>query len=171
MNTVTQSVSLDRTANIRTVVAISVAAVLLVWVMIHPTILGMAIICPAVIILVAVALFKAPWTVSVDDSGLNISSTLRTRRIPFEQIASVDRADVTAQRPTPLCSSGVLGYWGNYESENLGTYTACFGDTASCFLVTTTDGRRHMLGCNKPDTIIAAIKSRIQKDPENIKQP
>lgn len=163
--TIIRNVSLDRRANVRTIVALAIAAVLIVSVMIHPTLLGMAVICPVVVLLVLLAMWKAPWTVSVDDEGVKVGSSLSSRRIPFSSISSVERADVTGQRPTPMCSSGILGYWGNYESDELGTYQACYGDASSCFLITTTDGKRHVLGCNDPEMIIATIRERIAPSP------
>lgn len=156
-----QYVSLDRSANIRTLTAVAVCAFIVGSVMISPSLLGMAVLCPLVVIAVALAMFAAPWTVSVDDSGLTLSSSLWSRKIAIDKIASIERADASDRRATPSSSAGILGYWGNFDSEKYGSYKASFGNAADCFLVTLTDGRKYMIGCNNPDTIVQAIKDRL----------
>ncbi|MDE5649511.1 MAG: PH domain-containing protein [Duncaniella sp.] len=113
-------------------------------------------------IILLLALFYMPMSVSVDDKTLNINRSLRIKSIPLSDIASVKLCAPTMGAKRVCGSGGWFGYWGWFSERDLGKYFAYYGRSSDCFLVTLTDGRLYMLGCQNPDAMVSAIQSRLK---------
>ncbi|MDE7408350.1 MAG: PH domain-containing protein [Muribaculaceae bacterium] len=106
-------------------------------------------------------LWYSPMYVSVDEKTLNIGRSLRIKSIKLSDIQSVRISPPTMGERRICGSGGFFGYWGWFRERDLGTYFAYYGKASDCFLVTLTNGRKYMIGCNDPDEMVTAIQSAI----------
>lgn len=111
----------------------------------------------ALTILIVCALIYMPLGVSVDGNALVVRRPLATLRIPLADIASARLFQPTIGARRICGSGGWLGWWGWYTEGDTGKYFAYYGKASDCFLVTMTDGRRYVLGCRNPRSVLAAI--------------
>ncbi len=108
-------------------------------------------------ILIVCALIYMPLGVSVGDNALVVRRPLATLRMPLADIASARLLQPTMGARRICGSGGWLGWWGWYTEGDTGKYFAYYGKASDCFLVTMTDGRRYVLGCRNPRSVLAAI--------------
>lgn len=109
-------------------------------------------------------LWYAPLSVSVTASkGLVVRRPLTALRIPSEMISSVRRCPPTMGAMRICGSGGFMGYWGWFRERDLGRYFAYYGKSSDCFLVTLTDGRKYMIGCEAPDEILNQLAQTVKK--------
>lgn len=108
-------------------------------------------------------LYYAPLAISVDNKALTVHRPLRIKDFPISEIESVKMcAPAMAERR--ICGSGgFFGYWGWFSEKGIGRYFAYYGKSSDCFLVTLKNGRKYMLGCEKPAGIVKYLESRVGK--------
>lgn len=111
----------------------------------------------ALTILIVCALIYMPLGVCVDGKDLVVRRPLATLRLPLADIASARLFQPTMGARRICGSGGWLGWWGWYTEGDTGKYFAYYGKASDCFLVTMTDGRRYVLGCRNPQSILTAI--------------
>lgn len=116
-----------------------------------------------IVISLAVSLCYAPMSLTLDDGGLHINSSLKIRTIAFAEIASVERFTPSTCAVRVFASGGFMGYWGVFCEKSTGRYTAYYGDESDCFMVTLRDGRKYVLGCNDADRMVAEISARLSE--------
>ena len=121
------------------------------------------IICALLALMIICAIFYAPLWISVDDKALRIRRPLRAKKIPLSMIESVVPWPPTMAARRLLGSGGWCGYWGWFSERDLGKYFAYYGKASDCFLVTLKNGRRYLLGCDDPQTIVDFINTRIKR--------
>lgn len=119
------------------------------------------LICMMILIL-GFALFYSPVALSVDENGLNIHRTLKTKHIPLSEISSVTLVSPTMAEKRIFGSGGWFGYWGRMKEPTLGHYFAYYGKASDCFLVRLTDGSQYMLSCDDPVAVVDFINSKIK---------
>lgn len=148
---------------------------LIVTVVCFGVIVGMALweyyktdndVIPWILLAIAVisgffSLYYAPLSIEVTYTSLCINRSLRIKKIPLSDIASVELCSPTLGAKRICGSGGVCGYWGWFSEKDLGRYFAYYGKASDCFLVTLKDGRKYMLGCENPAKMVEAIKSKL----------
>lgn len=146
---------------------LTICVILLLFVGLYTTI-GTSKFIPALIIvllLIAVSLWFAPMSVSLTDSKIRIHSPIHTHSVPLEKVRNVELFQPTMGALRLFGSGGFMGYWGFFREGDTGSYTAFYGRASDCFLLTLDDGKKYVLGCRNPESIVAAIASRIQPRP------
>ena len=121
------------------------------------------ILTSLIAVLCLAALFYMPTSISVNDKNLNIHRSLRIKSIPLDQIQSIALCAPTMAERRICSSGGWFGYWGWFIEPSIGKYFAYYGKASDCFLVTLTDGRKYVLGCKNPASIVDYISSRISR--------
>ena len=79
------------------------------------------------------------------------------------EVASVKLCPPTMGAIRICGSGGFLGYWGWFQERDLGKYFAYYGKASDCFLVTLTDGRKYILGCQNAPEMVEYIAKQIKK--------
>lgn len=115
------------------------------------------------VVMCVLALFFTPITVSVDDTDLNVNMTLRIKSIPLKCIESVLICPPTMSEKRIFGSGGWFGYWGWFREPSIGKYFAYYGKASDCFLVKLKDGKKYMLGCADPLSIMEYIDQKLKK--------
>lgn len=115
------------------------------------------------IVLVTTALFFAPLSVSVNDKEIGMHSLLRTKRIALKDVTGVHRYAPTMGTRRIFASGGFWGYWGKFKEGDTGSYYGFYGKASDCFIITTSCGKKYVIGCNNPDTIVSDIASKIHR--------
>ncbi len=110
-----------------------------------------------VVIIFSAALFYMPLSISVNDRELCINRPLKVKTIVLDDITSAVLCPPTMAERRICGSGGWFGYWGWFSERDLGKYFAYYGRSSDCFLITLKDGRRYMLGCHNPQSIIDRI--------------
>lgn len=107
------------------------------------------------------SLFYMPLSISVDDRELCINRSLKIKSIPLADIESIEILRPRFGERRICGSKGLFGYWGWYYHRDFGKYFSYYGNTTDCFFVTLKNGRKYMLGCQNPQTIVDHIKKRL----------
>lgn len=110
----------------------------------------------------SMALYYAPQSVSVDDRYLSINRSIRTKSIPLSEIKSVELLSPTMSEKRICGSGGFFGYWGHFTEPSIGKYFAYYGKASDCFLITLTNNKKYLLGCQNAPEIITYITSRLK---------
>jgi len=79
----------------------------------------------------------------------------------MERIGSVVKFSPTMGAKRILGSGGFIGYWGKFREGDTGNYYAFYGKASDCFMVTLKDGKKFVVGCENPKTMIDYIKKQI----------
>lgn len=108
------------------------------------------------------ALFYMPMSVSVNDRELCVNRPLCVKSIPLNGIVSVKLCQPTMAAKLLCGSGGWFGYWGWFSEWEHGKYFAYYGRSSDCFLVTLKDGRKYMLGCQNPQSMVDFIHARLK---------
>lgn len=116
----------------------------------------------ALIILCLAAIFFMPLSISVNNEELNINRPLRIKSIPLDGIASARLISPTMAEKRICGSGGWFGYYGWFREPSIGKYFAYYGKASDCFLVMLKDGKKYVLGCDKPDEIVKFINRHIE---------
>lgn len=114
-----------------------------------------------VIAISLLSLFYMPQSISVDDCELCINRLLKSKSIPLADIESIEMLRPRFGERLISGSKGLFGYWGWYYHRDFGKYFSYYGNTTDCFFVTLKNGRKYMLGCQNPQTIVDHIKKRL----------
>lgn len=158
----TQRVKLSTYSIVITIVAIAImVGVLIMLCLKDANVWKIYVISAAVVALLFGGLFYAPISVSVDDNELSVNRTLRKTMIPLADIKSVKLCPPTLAEKRICGSGGWFGYWGWFSEKDLGKYFAYYGKASDCFLVTLKNGKKYMIGCENPQSIVDAIQKRI----------
>ena len=104
----------------------------------------------------------APVSIKADDHTITIVHILRKTKIPMTDVVSIERFQPTMGAIRICASGGYVGYWGLFRESDIGRYTAYYGKASDCFLIVTRSGRKYVLGCSDPDSMVAYIRSRIK---------
>ena len=113
------------------------------------------------LVLLISGLFYAPTAIKADSSKITIVGILKNRSIPMSEVAGVELFQPTMGAIRICASGGYMGYWGIFSEGDIGRYTAFYGKASDCFLVTTKQGAKYVLGCENPDTMVEYIKSQL----------
>lgn len=141
---------------------ILVAGLLLVGVVVTWHQSGKPLILLAMLIgMLLTALFYSPTSIEAGPAALIIHRALKSKVIPYAEIASVDRCF-----PSPgglrLCGSGgFFGYWGYFHDIIIGSYFGYYGNRNECVLIKLKNRRQYVISCTDPDDMAAAIEERI----------
>ena len=114
----------------------------------------------ALVILCITALLYMPLSISVKEDCLNINRPFKIKSIPLSQIASVKLCPPTMAKRRICGSGGWFGYYGWFNEPSIGKYFAYYGKATDCFLVTLKDGKKYLLGCEKPNEIVTFILNK-----------
>lgn len=114
-----------------------------------------------ILLLCTSAIIYLPLTVSVDDKQLSVNRSLCSKRIPLNEIASIVLCSPTMAERRICGSGGWFGYWGWFHERDLGKYFAYYGKASDCFLVTLKNGKKYMLGCKDPQSIVDFVNNKI----------
>lgn len=115
----------------------------------------------ALIVLCLTALIFMPLSISVKNGELNINRPLKIKSIPLSQIASVELYSPTMASKRICGSGGWFGYYGWFKEPSIGKYFAYYGKASDCFLITLTDGKKYVLGCEANKEIVEYINKLI----------
>ncbi|MBD5225750.1 MAG: hypothetical protein HDS68_07295 [Bacteroidales bacterium] len=159
-----QRVELSTYCWIITILTLVLSAVIL-WRTLENQIL-FTVIGILVCLMLILALWYAPMSLSVKDGCLNINSTLRVKSIPLQDIESVKPMNPTMGAIRTCGSGGFLGYWGWFRESDLGRYFAYYGKASDCFLATLKDGRKYMLGCRDGKAFANALSLALKASGE-----
>lgn len=105
-------------------------------------------------------LFYCPASIEAAGDSLLIRRVLKTKRIPYTQIASVDRCYPSAGGLRLCGSGGFMGYWGYFSDIVIGTYFGYYGNHNQCILIRLKNGKQYVVSCCGPDEMVAAIAAR-----------
>lgn len=112
--------------------------------------------------LLITGLLFAPVSIKADDHTVTVAHILRKTKIAMTDVASVERFQPTMGAIRICASGGYMGYWGLFRESDIGHYTAYYGKSSDCFLIVTRSGRKYVLGCADPDSMVAYIRERIK---------
>lgn len=112
------------------------------------------------ILLITVCLY-APLSIKADKDAITVVSLLKKHIIPMSDVANVELFQPTMGAIRLCASGGYAGYWGLFSEGDMGKYTAYYGKASDCFLVTTKNGKKYVLGCENPDAMIDYIKAQL----------
>lgn len=115
-----------------------------------------------IVSLCSVALYYVPLSISVDEKYLNINRPLRIKSIPLSDIKSAELCSPTMAEKRLCGSNGFFGYWGHFTEPSIGKYFAYYGKASDCFLITLTNNKKYLLGCQNAPEIITYITSRLK---------
>lgn len=115
----------------------------------------------ALVILCGAALFYMPLTVSARERCLCVRTPLRVKRIPYDEIASIELCAPTMAELRLCGSGGWFGYWGWFREPSIGRYFAYYGKASQCFLVCRKDGRKYMLSCMEPAEMVLFVQEQL----------
>jgi len=105
----------------------------------------------------------APMGIQADKSCITIKALLKNRKIPMNNVESVQLFQPTMGAIRICGSGGYMGYWGIFKEGDIGRYCAYYGKASDCFLVKLKNGDKYVLGCENPSDMVARIASHIQK--------
>ena len=112
--------------------------------------------------LLAMNWFYSPRAIATEDNSIVVCRRLKRKKLQFSDIKSISYYTPQVFSGLKLCGSGGFGgYWGWYSAADIGTYFAYFGDPNSCFLIELKNGRKYVLGCDNPESIIEEVKKGI----------
>ncbi len=110
-----------------------------------------------VIFMIILMLFLAPVSVSLTDKEIKLNSLLGSKKIPFDKIISVKPFIPSSTVKSRLGSRNWLGTWGWFKDNRIGSYRAFYGVDDGCFLVTLSNGKMFLIGCEDSDQVMDAI--------------
>lgn len=113
--------------------------------------------------LIIPAAIYSPIRVSADNDGITVHRLLRAKYIPYSAIQSVRMSPPTMGAIRACASDGYFGYWGWFSEGDTGRYFAYYGKASDCFLITLTDGRKYLIGCNNGAQMEAFVERHIVK--------
>lgn len=111
----------------------------------------------ALVLLCVMALIYAPLSISVNDDSLIINRVIIPKRIRLADIKHVELCAPTMSEKRICGSGGWFGYWGRFSEPSIGKYFAYYGKASDCFLVTLKNGRKYMLGCKNPSSVVEFV--------------
>ncbi len=109
--------------------------------------------------LLIAALFYMPVWLSIDKTAICIKTPLRIKRIPLDEVASMQLCPPTMAEMRLCGSGGFFGYWGWFREPSIGVYFAYYGKSSDCFLVRLKNGKQYMRGCQDPAEIVEYYES------------
>ena len=125
--------------------------------------LGVALFVSVVVLLMLMALFYAPMSLSLDDKELCVCRSFWGKRIPLSEIREVRAVSKDLPLSRVCGSGGFMGYWGWFRSPCIGKCFAYYGDKSQRFLLMLKDGRNYILGCRDANELAVAVKERVDE--------
>lgn len=122
------------------------------------------LLCGITFVLLACGMWWGPVSVTAADGALSVLRVIGRRRvIPYSDIVSIEVYQPTMGTRRVCGSGGFMGYWGWFREYNgAELYFAYYGRSSDCFLVTLRDGKRYVIGCREPQTIIDAVRTALE---------
>ncbi|MDE5773055.1 MAG: PH domain-containing protein [Muribaculaceae bacterium] len=158
-----EKVVLSIYSRIVTVVITTVAVVATAYLAWRSQWVGTIVVGCTLLGLIIPALFYSPVRVSADDDGITVHRLLRAKFIPYSSMQSVRMSPPTMGAIRACASDGYFGYWGWFSEGDTGKYFAYYGKSSDCFLITLTDGRKYLIGCNNGAQMEAFVASHLVK--------
>ena len=115
------------------------------------------------LILLVSSLFYGPSYIKADNNNIIMGSILKCRKIPMQNLESIELFQPTMGAIRIFASGGFMGYWGIFREGDIGRYYAFYGKASDCFLVRMKNGDKYVLGCDNPDKMVDYINSHIVK--------
>lgn len=156
-----RSVSLSSYSIIISCIGLLILAGLCVYEYLHGFQWQTYILGAVILLLFTSALIYMPVSISADDRTLSVNRPLCHKSLPLAEIKSIKLCQPTMGARRICGSGGWFGYWGWFSERDLGKYFAYYGKASDCFLVTMKNGRKYMLGCKAPETIVDFVNQRI----------
>ena len=116
-----------------------------------------------VVVLLIISLCYMPMSIGADENAIYINRSLKIKTIPMTDVVEVKLCPPTMGAIRICGSGGFLGYWGCFKERDLGKYFAYYGKSSDCFLITLTDGRKYILGCQNAPEMVEYIAKQIKK--------
>lgn len=113
-------------------------------------------------ILCILTVFYMPTSISADGGNLYVNRPLWIKKLPFTHIESIQLCQPTMGERRICGSGGWFGYWGWFRDRDLGKYFAYYGKASDCFLVTLKNGKKYMLGCKNPQSMVDYISDKVK---------
>lgn len=113
-------------------------------------------------ILCSFTTFYMPTSISADKMDLYIRRLLWGKKIPYTDIRSIHLCQPTMGERRICGSGGWFGYWGWFRDRDLGKYFAYYGKASDCFLITLKNGKKYMLGCKNPQSMVDYISDKVK---------
>ena len=117
-----------------------------------------AIIVTAILLAASFSCFLIfPMYIIADDEGIGIRTLVSTKRILYENIDHIERADEqqhlfgTANTIRLLGVGGVFGYIGWFRTKGVGTFLSYVTDAKKAFLIYRTKGIPVAISVSEPD--------------------
>lgn len=115
------------------------------------------------LILLVSSLFYGASYIKADNNNIIMGSILKCRKIPMQNLESIELFQPTMGAIRIFASGGFMGYWGIFREGDIGRYYAFYGKASDCFLVRMKNGDKYVLGCDNPDKMVDYINSHIVK--------
>lgn len=114
-------------------------------------------------ILLIICLCYMPMSIGADENAIYINRSLKIKTIALVDVKLVKLCPPTMGTIRICGSGGFLGYWGWFQERDLGKYFAYYGKSSDCFLITLTDGRKYILGCQNAPEMVEYINKQLKK--------
>lgn len=110
--------------------------------------------------------FYLPLSIEVDEHVLRINRFLKTRTIPVPSIRLVCLYPNPGDDGWGIVTSrkGLLGNWGYWKESELGWFFAYYGCSDDCFLIELDNGKKYVLGCANPNTVVDHINTILKQN-------
>lgn len=115
------------------------------------------------LILLVSSLFYGASYIKADNNNIIMGSILKCRKIPMQNLESIELFQPTMGAIRIFASGGFMGYWGIFREGDISRYYAFYGKASDCFLVRMKNGDKYVLGCDNPDKMVDYINSHIVK--------
>ena len=116
------------------------------------------------LILLVCGMWWGPVSVSADNGSLRVRRVVGKHTvIPYSEIDSIEPFQPTMGTRRIFGGSGFMGYWGWYREYGADVYFAYYGKASDCFLVKLRNGRRYVIGCRNPHTIIDTVRAALPR--------
>ncbi len=120
------------------------------------------IVVGAMVIIFLAAFMFSPRRLILNDNTLTIERTVGRRQLPLEDIAEVRRVHVSVDGIVRVCGvGGLFGNIGWYYTRGIGRYFAYMGSTSNLVLITMKSGRKYMVNCVDPESLLITLRSKI----------
>lgn len=116
-----------------------------------------------IVLWAAATLYYAPMSLEISDGKLWVNRSLRCKSFDLKDIVSAEICQPTMGERRLCGSGGFMGYWGWFTERDLGRYFAYYGKAGDCFLVRLRDGRKYMLGCDKPELFVKELHAAMAR--------
>lgn len=116
------------------------------------------------LVLLLCGMWWGPVSVTADDGSLTVLRVMGGRTvIPYSEIEGIAPFQPTMGIRRICGSGGFMGHWGWFREWGADVYFAYYGRSSDCFLVTLRNGRRYVIGCRDPHSIIDTVRASLPR--------